>query len=128
MSGCRPPLRSPKFAEGMTSDAIDESGVKSGSSAQPLGIGSARGRFDSGLSVEFGMTHSKRLATANGSNRIWARTTLLHLPPAIEIASADGCEKPHALPEVAHELVASEEKCLISATDHQRFVNAERRY
>src|SRR5476649_585294 len=45
MSGKRPLFRSPKFAEGMTSEAIEESGVNVFMSELPRGIGRARWRF-----------------------------------------------------------------------------------
>lgn len=47
MSGCRPLLRSPKFGEGITSEATDESGVKVFMLLLPPGIGSTRLRFES---------------------------------------------------------------------------------
>ena len=46
MSGKRPLFRSPKFAEGMTSEAIEESGVKVCISAMGRGSGVKR-RFES---------------------------------------------------------------------------------
>ena len=51
MSGARPPFRSPKFGEGMTSETIDESGLNAFIPAPTQGIGRARWRFASGPSV-----------------------------------------------------------------------------
>src|SRR5664279_2652113 len=47
MSGKRPLLRSPKLTDGMTSEAIEESGVNVFMSELPRGIGRARWRFES---------------------------------------------------------------------------------
>src|SRR5579862_8569148 len=47
MSMPRPLLRSPKFGEGMTSEAIEVSGVKIFMFAAVFGIGSERSRFES---------------------------------------------------------------------------------
>src|SRR5664279_4230863 len=47
MSGKRPLLRSPKLADGMTSEAIEESWVNVFMSELPRGIGRARWRFES---------------------------------------------------------------------------------
>jgi hypothetical protein len=50
MSGGRPLLRSPEFGDGMTSDTIEESGVKLIMFALPLGMRRASGRFELVLS------------------------------------------------------------------------------
>src|SRR5664279_1003058 len=47
MSGKRPLFRSPKLTDGITSDAIEESGVNVFISELPRGIGRARWRFES---------------------------------------------------------------------------------
>src|ERR1700759_4875585 len=51
MSGLRPLLRSPKLADGMTSETTEESGVNVFMFALPLGVGRARRRFRSGLAA-----------------------------------------------------------------------------
>ncbi|WP_229176564.1 hypothetical protein [Bradyrhizobium ivorense] len=52
MSGWRPLARSPKFTDGITSEAIEESGVNVFNSATPFGTGRVRCRFESPLEDE----------------------------------------------------------------------------
>src|ERR1700761_8684353 len=50
MSGARPLFRSPQFGDGITSEAIEESGLNVFMFAFSRGAGSARWRFESTLS------------------------------------------------------------------------------
>src|SRR5262249_31768547 len=65
MSGARPLLRSPKFGEGITSEAIEESGVNVFMFALSRGTGSARWRFESTLSEVSDMGHFKNWLASN---------------------------------------------------------------
>src|SRR5581483_6274943 len=59
MSGARPLFRSPQFGDGITSEAIEESGLNVFMFAFSRGAGSARWRFESTRSEVSDMGHFK---------------------------------------------------------------------
>src|SRR5690349_12114588 len=132
MSGTRSLFRSPKFADGITSETTDESGVNAFAAGPSCG---ACWRFEADLSEAGepgGMKISKACERGKGTRPIWLPLLLCTSSPQwklhaigciLDPVCALGCRDGFSPVLLRRDCQRQD-----SAVDHQRFLNAKRRY